>query len=304
MGLNLPNQLVGTDRFRKQRETINTLITELGKVGANSVLSGSAPTVNEDDSSGYLVGDLWLHNNADTGFIDTYVLTDSTDTAANWELLSRSGNLFNTAPTVTNDNTEGWRVGDLYIHQDGTDYSVYIAISVGTGTATWAEISSTTISETISLKRSTEVFYPGDWVHLNDSTPSKQVSHEVFNGYSGSSVTGGQILHFGEEYEIVDGTNAPDITIYYSMTTAETGKQKNFVVSVINMANDTQIESDFTQEINTPTNTARTSVKFSDVITAAHLGKKVRFQIEVNETVSGTAHNGAVHISKIEISYA
>jgi len=118
--------------------------------GPRNNVTTSNPSATDDASGGYEIGSRWIN----TTF--PYLVWRATDVSAAAAVWVRENNVkvntgATTDPSVTNDNTEGYEVGSLWINT--TDGSAYVATSVGTGAAAW---------KTSSLSGATPVVNPGE----------------------------------------------------------------------------------------------------------------------------------------------
>jgi len=97
-------------------------------------VSASDPVVGNDNTQGYSPGLRWVNT---TLPVKSYVCVDASTGAAIW---IREGNIkinvgAGLAPSITNDNTEGYEIGSVWIT---TDNLAFIATGVATGAARWA----------------------------------------------------------------------------------------------------------------------------------------------------------------------
>lgn len=110
-----------------------------GYAAIHNIGGGSAPTADDDTGDGYGVGSVWI----DTSTNIAYVCLDATSTAAIWQQTSKQNQYAGTvAPTVTNDNTQGYSLGSLWV--DGVLQKIYVATNVSTGAAVWKQLEATT----------------------------------------------------------------------------------------------------------------------------------------------------------------
>lgn len=101
-----------------------------------------APGVTDDEAAGYEVGSLWI----DTVAEEAYVCIDASEGAAVWHQIdgtgSGSGPLSNftaiIAPVVTDDETEGYEVGSLWV--DTVGGAAYICVDATEDAAVWEQI--------------------------------------------------------------------------------------------------------------------------------------------------------------------
>ncbi len=114
-----------------------------GGGGVTAVSSASDPTVNDDANDGYTIGTLWVNTTTDNSFI----LTDATIGAANWEQTNGGGGgggvtAVSSAsdPTVNDDANDGYAVGTLWVNTT-TDESFILTDST-VGAANWNQIDS------------------------------------------------------------------------------------------------------------------------------------------------------------------
>ena len=116
----------------------NSLVKGLVKAGVY-IVTGAPAVVN-----GYYMPGAIIQNAVDKTW---YVMTGTTAACA-WTLVETAAGVpktnltATTAPGVGNDNTQGYAVGSLWFNKNTG--LLYVAQSVGTGTATWAIASSST----------------------------------------------------------------------------------------------------------------------------------------------------------------
>jgi len=107
------------------------------------------PVVGDDNTLGYAPGLRWVNT---TSPVQSYVCVDASTGAAIW---IREGNVkINVTtgdPSVTNDNTEDYEIGSLWINT--ADNSTFVATGVATGAAKW---------KTSSLGGASPVVNPGE----------------------------------------------------------------------------------------------------------------------------------------------
>lgn len=145
---------------------VTALVADSGtatKIGVAHHRATSDPTVNDDAGDGYDVGTLWINTSTD----DSFLLTDSTTGAANWEQINGGGSsgtpgttlpvvqarrttvytltttatditlnttdIENDTSTVEHDNTNTDRI---YVYEDGIYLITYDATGGGTATST------------------------------------------------------------------------------------------------------------------------------------------------------------------------
>lgn len=102
----------------------------------NTVFMKSAtPTVNDDNTAGYIVTDLWYYLGK------VYILVDATTGAAVWRQLSGKHRLTTVNPTVNDDNTLGYAIEDFWVNE--TLGTFWICKSNATGAANWVQITNT-----------------------------------------------------------------------------------------------------------------------------------------------------------------
>lgn len=110
-----------------------------GGGGATIYTSVDIPTVNDDISTGYLIGDIWVRTTNDK----VYLCADNTDGAAVWvEVNATVGNIPHSDtidPTVNDDSVDGYQVGQIWVNT--TTDTVFIATDVTVGAAVWANVS-------------------------------------------------------------------------------------------------------------------------------------------------------------------
>lgn len=94
---------------------------------------GSNPTVNDDSTQGYNIGDEWL--NTTTG--RTFKLMDATVAAAVWkrETNRKLNEVAIVNPDATDDDIAGYEVGSMWVNTATNE--LFVAISVSTGAAIW-----------------------------------------------------------------------------------------------------------------------------------------------------------------------
>jgi len=91
------------------------------------------PVVGDDNTLGYAPGLRWVNT---TSPVKSYVCVDASTGAAIW---IREGNIkiniITSNPSITNDDTEDYEVGSVWINTDNG--STFVATSVATGAAVW-----------------------------------------------------------------------------------------------------------------------------------------------------------------------
>lgn len=101
----------------------------------------AAPTVGDDTADGYAVGSFWCDVTND----QAYVCLDASAGAAVWRRIDYNGPLYkldaNAAPVASNDETEGYGPGSLWLDLV-TTYGLYICADASEGAATWGRIDS------------------------------------------------------------------------------------------------------------------------------------------------------------------
>jgi len=107
-----------------------------GGGGVSTHIDTVNPTASSDTTAGYVAGQLWVNTVLNTAFIAASVSTG----AAVWIQLDNTGiqttvHVASVAPTVSNDNTQGYVIGSVWFNT--TNSSLYVATSVSTGAATW-----------------------------------------------------------------------------------------------------------------------------------------------------------------------
>jgi hypothetical protein len=97
----------------------------------------AAPTANDDNTDGYAVGSRWINITTDKG----YECVDASTGAAIWIETTWTSVLnkydATVAPTVSNDNTQGYAVGSRWV--DITADKGYECVDASTGAAVWLE---------------------------------------------------------------------------------------------------------------------------------------------------------------------
>lgn len=100
-------------------------------------LTGSSvnPGATNDITQGYTIGSLWFNVLNST----LWICQVNTASSATWEEVLTGHGTFNStgsvAPIAANDNTQGYSIGSLWY--DNLNRILYVAHSVGTGTASW-----------------------------------------------------------------------------------------------------------------------------------------------------------------------
>jgi hypothetical protein len=100
----------------------------------NNYIATSDPTVSDDANDGYDAGSIWLN----TSTTEWYICSDASTGAAVWrELTVGSGGttVDTTDPTVNDDQTQGYDVGDFWLNT--TTESLWQALDVSTSAAVW-----------------------------------------------------------------------------------------------------------------------------------------------------------------------
>ena len=103
----------------------------------NNLIATTNPSADEDSGDGYSVSSRWINVTLDKEF----VCLDSTVASAVWKETTISGSGLldkldaTVAPTVDNDNTEGYGVGSKWI--DVTADVFYVCVDTSTGAAIW-----------------------------------------------------------------------------------------------------------------------------------------------------------------------
>lgn len=96
------------------------------------------PVVTDDGTKGYSVGSVWVNITLDK----TFMCVDSSTGAAIWHQLDGTGVKNNyagtAAPTASNDTTQGYTVGSIWV--DASASNAYICISASTGAAVWHQL--------------------------------------------------------------------------------------------------------------------------------------------------------------------
>ncbi len=95
-------------------------------------VAGAAPTVNDDASAGFSVGDNWLN----TSILEAYECLDNTNGAAVWKKLSnRRHNIDVVRPTIDDDITKGYEVASLWF--DSVTNELFVNIDATAGASLW-----------------------------------------------------------------------------------------------------------------------------------------------------------------------
>jgi hypothetical protein len=91
------------------------------------------PTANDDISS-YDVGDHWI--NTTNGHV--FQLVDNTATAAVWDRIDQPKLMVDTSdPAASNDNTQGYEIGSVWINTASLPPRTWVAVGVATSAAEW-----------------------------------------------------------------------------------------------------------------------------------------------------------------------
>jgi hypothetical protein len=112
----------------------NPIIT----VPKNNMTATTNPGSGNDSTQGYSIGSIWFNNTNMTCWI---AQTVGVGTATWTQVLQGNGKNNPTAttnPGVGNDNTQGYSVGSMWFNN--TAKSLWVAQSVGTGTAVWTQV--------------------------------------------------------------------------------------------------------------------------------------------------------------------
>ena len=119
------------------------------------------PTVNDDVTIGYAVGSEWLR----TDTTELFVCFDNSAGAAVWQEVGVGGgggtHVDTVDPTVNDDTTQGFDVGDLWLNT--TTEKLWQCLDASTGAAVWWPVTSV----------QTQIIYVGK--HGNDSYDGKSV---------------------------------------------------------------------------------------------------------------------------------
>jgi hypothetical protein len=102
-------------------------------------MKSATPTVNDDNTQGYTVTDLWFY----LGKI--YILVVATTGAAVWRQLSGKHLLTTVNPTVNDDSAAGYALEDLWINE--TLGTFWICKSNAVGVAVWVQITNATVND-------------------------------------------------------------------------------------------------------------------------------------------------------------
>lgn len=107
--------------------------------GGTTVTAAADPTINDDSDDGYAIGTHWVNTTTD----NTFLLTDNTVGAANWEQTNGAGGGGTTItdtvdPTVNDDSGDGYDNGTLWINT--TDEDVFILTDNTLGAANWEHL--------------------------------------------------------------------------------------------------------------------------------------------------------------------
>lgn len=114
--------------------------TTSGGGGGSSVHTDTVdPTINDDITSPYTTGQIWVNTATDAVFI----CADNTDGAAVWIDVASGGggssaHVTTSAPTINDDSGDGYAIGQLWVNT--ADDTAYIATDVTVGAAVWKQI--------------------------------------------------------------------------------------------------------------------------------------------------------------------
>ena len=130
----------------------------------------TAPTVDDDSSAGYAVGDHWIDTTAQKVYQALFVGVG----AAIWERIDqpKPNNTATTDPSVTNDDSEGYEIGSLWVNE--VEHTSFICTSATTGAARW---------KSSSLAGAGSLVNPGEFMFgtlLDYPSPGNASSGTVF----------------------------------------------------------------------------------------------------------------------------
>lgn len=118
-------------------------IVMAGIRGITSAVAGDekVKVTSNDTTPGYLADKIEMTSSNSTVGITPSTQSPGGNEKRRFDLVVQKNNLTaNTAPTGSNDNTQGYQAGSLWFNTATS--TLYVAISVGTGTAVWDDIAS------------------------------------------------------------------------------------------------------------------------------------------------------------------
>lgn len=180
-------------------------ITTLNSDGRKVYESTAMPTANDDADDGVNIGDLWVN----TATNKAYINADNTVGAAVWTLLApESGavTVDTVDPTVSDDNTQGFSIGDLWVNT--TTDEAWIVTDVSTGAAVWEYITPSVIGGLIVEGDEVPVF--------SHNSTSYQ---EMLSITTGSIPAGEYMLHWSYRWNCSRTNRSIDVKIEQDDTT-------------------------------------------------------------------------------------
>jgi len=98
------------------------------------VVVASDPTITDDTTHGYVVGQTWVNTTTNAFF----TLVDNTTGAAIWQGMANSAAVEGTAPLATSDDNNGYQTGQIWI--DTVNGKSYVCVDNTTGAAIWEQL--------------------------------------------------------------------------------------------------------------------------------------------------------------------